>query len=204
MGRYLAEEYIKGLLTQTPLRSTTELGSFLDSARVLMEKGGRGDLFTMFEEQVRRIYPDLFAAYERDRKEQEALAEKFRALSAAVEGATEKLNKVPTPGGEGGDGAPEHAAGGLTRKDHRAFVHRNEFIIPKSEAMEYFAHALAGSGAMGGIQMPIQIDAPIYAQAGADSYSVMRQAYQGFMRGAHEMERRLNTMIKDRAPGRNG
>jgi hypothetical protein len=118
-------------------------------------------------------------------------------FNPALEAATDRLNKLGfiTEGNP-----PEHAAGGLTRKDHFAKVHRNEFIIPRDEAMRYFAEATGGANYSSGFgPITVNINAPINATPGTDVQAVKAGVYQGAVDGARAIERRLNMLVRDRA-----
>jgi hypothetical protein len=196
-----------GMLTATPFKTDAEVGKFLEAARLTLEKAGAGDLFPVLKQLTQEAAPELLRSYEEHQKKQKELADqtgltgdRVRLLGEAagnaatsLQNAAERLSSIGAgtshvdPDSAEGLPIPGHAAGGRTRKGHRAWVgeKESEFIIPESRAKDYFA-AAAGASAVGGITGPL-FHIPV---------SVAGDAYPGIEdRIAGAIERKLGPML---------
>jgi hypothetical protein len=166
------------MLTSTPFKTDAEVGKFLESARLTLEKAGAGDLFPVLKQLTEEAAPDLLRSYEEHQKVQQTLAEqtgltgnnvkllgdKTGAAAIAIEAAAARLGGVAsssTPNVPGirpfwlkdddGQPLPGHAAGGITRRPHPAWVgeRTSELILPLDQRGADFVRSAVGDPGSG-------------------------------------------------------
>ncbi len=89
-----------------------------------------------------------------------------------------------------------NAAGGLTRRDHLAFVHQNEYIIPRQQAQDWFARDIEGGGGVPSVTQHFELN--LYGIAGPNIAPIKSAVQQVIAQSKHELNKAMTTHIKDR------
>jgi hypothetical protein len=163
------------MLTSTPFKTDAEVGKFLESARLTLEKAGAGDLFPILKQLTEEAAPDLLRSYEEHQKVQQTLADQTRltgnnvkllgdkagAAAIAIEAAAARLGGVVSssmpnvPGirpfwlkDDDGQPLPGRAKGGLTRRAHAAVIGEDgpELITPLDRVGSLIRNAIGDAG----------------------------------------------------------
>jgi len=191
------------------LRAIKESKLPADTKSNLIEAAGKAfpESMKRFNEAMKQAGNDREAAERRlielDKMEAQALAQSGQLLTdkfiPAIQGATERLNSL----GMGGAPItlPEHAAGGLTRTDHFAKVHRNEVIAPLERVKDIFGIPRAGQTGRQTSSPSLSVTNNITVQVtgSGNVQDVQRAAYAGVRRAEQNLERMLNRIIRDRS-----